>query len=167
MGRTGLIDEMCLLDAEHSKLKNIASLLESQCHRIDQSRPCDECAESLVATCADVATDTLDELLNFSMLHTEREERIMKRLCPAKEFMARFADHVEDHANLSAVLTRLACQPVSTQPSAMIGDLVKLTRRWTGEHLSKFDSGLVEALESACLEHSRSATRPASVASSR
>jgi hemerythrin len=164
LGRMGLIDEMRLLDAEHGKLKDIASLLESQCLRIGRNRPCDDCTETLLAACADVANDALVDLLNFSMLHTEHEERIMKCLCPAQEFMARFADHLEDHANLSGVLTRLAGKPPSTPPSVMIGDLVKLTHRWMGDHLSKFDSGLIEAIETACLEHSRPALRPPSVA---
>jgi len=150
MDRLELIGEMRLLDAEHDRVRQIAEQLPRFCLRSDEHGPCESCGDLLVGQCANTAVNTLVVLRSFSMMHFANEERIMKLACPEREFEQRFGTHAEDHAKLSAELTRISEQAASTSPSGMIGDMTQVVRRWLLTHLTSYDEALTRFLESAC-----------------
>ena len=87
-----------------------------------------------------VADDALLRLIEYALEHFMREEGAMRQIGLVEDGRARFAAHVEDHANMMETLRRIASEKPAQQ---QIVDVARFVRRWVEDHIRRHDVELL------------------------
>jgi hemerythrin len=147
---TSLVDELCILEAEHQNLHAIASALDVYCLSSEKKGQCDCCAWRMVSECATTLNARLAVLVIFLMRLSRHEERLMKGGCPSQEALRQVDGHVENHEDLWAELSVIAKTVPAISPAEAYERLARLMKRWIGEHGATYDEDMLRQLVVAC-----------------